>query len=48
MARKFLIAFHKDPFDSSMATENLKIGQIVGEEQVDVRFVPSRTHALPS
>lgn len=37
MFRNFLVEFLKDSPESSMDTENLMFGQIVGVEQISVR-----------
>lgn len=37
MVKMFLAVFLKDPFDSFVGVDNLRLGQIMGAEQVTVR-----------
>lgn len=48
IVRKFLIAFLKDPSESSMDVKNLRFGQIMGAEYVVIRCMSSRTHVVSS
>lgn len=42
----FLMAFLKDPSESSMVAKILKINLIVGVEQVSIRIMSPKTHVL--
>lgn len=46
--KEFFCFVFRDPSESSMIVENLRIHWIVGAEQVAISFMSSRTHTFSS